>query len=164
MPTPTKTLGAMTKHLTAEEAEARDAAEQSVATGRQVVSLNRPTWLTGRGKKYWDSILDRMAGTAILDDLDAEVLAIYCAQLAERDALQSDLKRARTKREGQEPDMELILALTKQLNAKDAKIKDFASELGCTPSGRVRLAQRRSISAAAAEAGDGDPNGDLFGD
>ena len=159
MPTPAKTLDAMSKNLTRDEKDARLEAEASVNPDRGEVVLKRPTWLTGKGKRYWDSILTRMAGTAILDDLDAEMLAIYCAQLQERDALQADLKKARSSGKGEDPDMELILSLTKQLNAKDAKIRDYASDLGCTPSGRVRLAQKRS--AAALEA---DPDGDLFGD
>lgn len=157
MPTPPKALDAMSKNLTSDEKDARQEAEASVIPDRGKVVLKKPPWLTGKGKKYWDSILDRMAGTAILDDLDAEMLAIYCAQLQERDALQADLAKAR---KAEEPDMELILSLTKQLNAKDSKIRDFASDLGCTPSGRVRLAQKRSAAAAEAT----EPNGDLFGD
>lgn len=163
MPTPTKTLSAMTKHLARADMEARHEAESSVVPGRQEVALDRPSWLTGKGKKYWESILARMQGTAILDDLDAEMLAIYCAQLAERDALQTDLKKARVRKKDEEPDLDLIMSITKQLNAKDAKIRDFASELGCTPSGRVRLAQKRSASVQTAESPE-DPNGDLFGD
>ena len=159
MPTPAKTLDAMSKNLTRDEKDARLGAEASVNPDRGEVALKRPSWLTGKGKRYWDSILTRMAGTAILDDLDAEMLAIYCAQLQERDALQADLKKARSSGKGEDPDMELILSLTKQLNAKDAKIRDYASDLGCTPSGRVRLAQKRSAAAL-----DADPDGDLFGD
>lgn len=158
MPTPTKTTDAMAKHLTKAELEARTAAESGVVPGRAEVVLKKPPWLTGRGKKYWDQILARMQGTVILDDLDTEMLAIYCAQLQERDALQADLKAARNPKDG-EPDMELILSITKQLNAKDSKIRDFANDLGCTPSGRVRLAAKR-----AAHAEEADPYGDLFGD
>ena len=156
MPTPAKTMDAMSKNLTRDQKDARSEAEASVIPDRGVVTLKKPTWLTGKGKKYWDSILERMEGTSILDDLDTEMLAIYCAQLQERDALQADLVAAR---KADEPDIELILTLTKQINAKDAKIRDFASELGCTPSGRVRLAQKRSVAALA----EIDPNGDLFG-
>ena len=159
MPTPAKTLGAMSKNLTRNEKDARLAAEASVNPDRGEVVLAKPKWLTGKGAKYWDSILARMEGTAILDDLDTEMLAIYCAQLQERDALQADLKKARSVRKDEDPDMDLILALTKQLNAKDSKIRDYASDLGCTPSGRVRLAQKRAAKAAEV-----DVDGDLFGD
>lgn len=156
MSTPSKTLDAMSKNLTRDEKDARLEAEASVIPDRGEVVLKKPAWLKGKGKKYWDSILARMKGTAILDDLDAEMLAIYCAQLQERDALQANLENAR---KADDPDMELILSLTKQLNAKDSKIRDFASDLGCTPSGRVRLAQKRAMKASEAE-----PDGDLFGD
>lgn len=159
MPTPAKSLETMSKNLTSEEKTARQEAEASVVPDRNEVVLTRPTWLTGKGKKYWDSILERMAGTAILDDLDGEMLAIYCSQLVERDALQADLKKARNPGKDKEPDMDLVLAISKQLNAKDSKIRDYASDLGCTPSGRVRLAQKRSVAAVA----ETDPNGDLFG-
>lgn len=156
MPTPVKTLDAMSKNLTRDEKDARLEAEGSVIPDRGEVVLKKPPWLKGRGKKYWDSILARMDGTAILDNLDAEMLAIYCSQLQERDSLQSDLDKAR---KADEPDMDLILALTKQLNAKDSKVRDYASDLGCTPSGRVRLAQKRAAKAAEV-----DVDGDLFGD
>lgn len=56
-----------------------------------------------------------MADTAILDDLDAEALGLYCSQLAEREQLESDLAAAR---KVDEPDMNLILSLNKQINAK----------------------------------------------
>lgn len=160
MPTPPKSLEDMNKHLTAEQRQAREQAEQSVKPERDVVTLKKPSWLTGRGKKYWESILARMEGTSILDDLDMECLALYCSQLAERENLQKDLIAVR---KSEEPDMDLILSLNKQINAKDGRIKEYASELGCTPSGRVRLAQKRSAAVAGAEAL-ADPNGDLFGD
>ncbi len=161
MPTPPKALDAMTKHLTAEEKENIQTAEASVLPDRGEIILVKPSWLTqSRGGKYWDSILRRMEGTAILDDLDSEMLAIYCSMLAERDALQKDLNQARRKTNGQEPDLDLILSLSKQLNAKDSKIRDFANDLGCTPSGRIRLATKRAAQAAETT----DPNGDLFGD
>lgn len=158
MPTPAKATIAMTKHMTKAEQDFRMATEDGVVPGRTEVVLKKPPWLTGRGKKYWDQILDRMQGTVILDDLDTEMLAIYCAQLQERDALQADLREARKPKDG-EPDIGLILSITKQLNAKDSKIRDFANDLGCTPSGRVRLAVKRS-----AQAEEIDPYGDLFGD
>lgn len=76
MPTPAKSMDAMSKNLTRDEKDARSQAEASVIPDRGEVNLKKPSWLTGKGKKYWDSILARMAGTAILDDLDTEMLAI----------------------------------------------------------------------------------------
>ncbi len=160
MPTPAKASENMTKHLTAEQKQAREQAEQGVKPVRSQVKLKKPSWIKPKSlaAKFWASILKRMEGTAILDDLDVEVLGLYCAQLQERELLQSDLTAAR---EAEEPDLDLIMALNKQINAKDGRIKEYASELGCTPSGRVRLAQKRSAAAADPVT---DPNGDLFGD
>lgn len=158
MPTPAKTTATMAKNLTAAERAARIAAEDSVVPMRKSVALKKPAWLTGKGAVYWRSIIKRMADVSILDDLDAEALAIYCSQLVERDSLQADLDLARNPEDGTEPDMDLILSLSKQLNAKDAQILKFGAELGCTPSGRIRLAQKRASAAAES------PDGDLFGD
>ena len=67
MPTPPKALDAMAKHLTAEEIEKIQAAESSVIPDRGEVQLIKPKWLSkAKGGTYWDSILDRMQGTAIL--------------------------------------------------------------------------------------------------
>lgn len=156
MPTPVKASENMTKHTTKAEQEARAAAEASVLPDRGAVTLTKPRWLTGKGAKYWSDILARMDGTAILDDLDSEMLAIYCAQLQEREALQKMLKDARSPKDG-ELDQENILALGKRIDALDRSLLSYAEKLGCTPSGRVRLAQKRAAAAAEVE-----PNGDLF--
>ena len=49
MPTPPKSLEDMNKHLTAEQRQAREQAEQSVKPERDVVTLKKPSWLPGRG-------------------------------------------------------------------------------------------------------------------
>lgn len=158
MPTPVKASENMTKHVTKAEQEARTAAEASVNPDRGQVILKMPTWLKGRGKKYWDSILERMECTAILDDLDSEMLAVYCSQLQEREALQDMLASARKPKDGA-PNRDEILAIGKRIDAIDRSLLAYAEKLGCTPSGRVRLAQKRAAAAAETE-----PNGDLFGD
>lgn len=49
-------------------------------------------------------------------------------------------------------------ALTGKLQALERNILQYAEKLGLTPSGRVRLAQKRAQAAAE------EPDGDLFGD
>lgn len=156
MPTPAKTSESMTKHTTKAEQEARQEAEKSVNPDRGEIVLTKPTWLKGKGAKYWKTILARMEGTSILDDLDSEMLAVYCSQLQEREQLQSMLANARAE---EEPDRDAILSISKRIDALDRSLLSYAEKLGCTPSGRVRLAQKRAAAAAEIE-----PNGDLFGD
>lgn len=159
MPTPAKTSENMTKHTTKAEQEVRLAAEESVNPDRGEVVLKKPTWLKGKGSKYWDSILERMESTAILDDLDSEMLAVYCSQLHEREKLLKMLSAARKPKDGGDPKQDDILAISKRIDALDRSLLSYAEKLGCTPSGRVRLAQKRAAAAAEIE-----PNGDLFGD
>lgn len=155
MPTPSKTTDNMTKHMTASEREARLLAEEQLRPLRESVHLKKPPWLKGKGAKYWKSILARMQDTAILDDLDGEMLAAYCSQLQHREELVAMLDEAR---KAIAPDQDGILAISKQINAQDRSLLAYAEKLGCTPSGRVRLAQKRASAAA-----ESDPNGDLFG-
>lgn len=159
MPTPVKTSENMTKHTTKAEQEARQVAEASVNPDRGEIVLTKPPWLKGRGSKYWDLILGRMEGTSILDDLDSEMLAVYCSQLQEREKLLKMLAAARKPNEGETPKQDDILAISKRIDALDRSLLSYAEKLGCTPSGRVRLAQKRAAAAAEIE-----PNGDLFGD
>ena len=51
--------------------------------------------------------------------------------------------------------------MTGKLQALERNLPQYAEKLGLTPSGRVRLAQKRAQAAAEARA---DPDGDLFGD
>ena len=155
MPTPPKSADNMTKHMTAAQREARLMAEEQLQPLREQVRLKKPPWLKGKGAKYWKSILSRMEGTIILDDLDGEMLASYCSQLQHREELVEMLTAAMA---ADEPDQDAVLAISKQINAQDRSLLAYAEKLGCTPSGRMRLAQKR----AAAE--NNEPNGDLFGD
>lgn len=155
MPTPVKSSENMSKHMTKAEKSARQEAEASVRPPRDKVKLRPPPWMNRKGPemKHWKSILKRMEGIDILDDLDAESLGIYCKQLVERETLQEELRLAREASESSKT----VLAYSKQLTALDGRISEYAEKLGLTPSGRVRLAQKR------AEAAGEDPNGDLFG-
>lgn len=155
MPTPAKSAENMTKHMTAAQWEARLLAEERLQPLRQQAVLKKPPWLKGKGARYWKSILKRMEGTAILDDLDGEMLAAYCSQLQHREELVEMLAEAMAE---DPPDQDCILTISKQINAQDRSLLAYAEKLGCTPSGRVRLAQKRAAAAA-----DPEQDGDLFG-
>ena len=52
-------------------------------------------------------------------------------------------------------------AVSGKMQSLERNILQYAEKLGLTPSGRVRLAQKRAQAAAEARA---DPDGDLYGD
>lgn len=200
MPTAAKRSDNMAKHMTQAELDARQQAEAEVLPDRgRGPKLKKPVFVRDNrpANAYWNQIVKRMEGLAILDDLDSEMLAGYCSMLARRDqtiALINQLMALlgvndavasanKTKAKGQDamsdeeweasahqgkgsmsPD-ELIEAVSKldtltgKLQALERNILQYADKLGLTPSGRMRLAQKRAEQAAQA-----DPDGDLYGD
>lgn len=197
MPAAVKASENMSKHLTKAEREVREQAEAAVLPDRgRTAKLKKPAIVSSskRANAYWNQILKQMEGLALLDDLDATVLAGYCSMLARRDqttlligqlmdrlgvqgAVEDGTRRRRkdaalSDREWEDsakaapvltPD-ELVEAaakldaLTGKLQALERNILQYAEKLGLTPSGRVRLAQKRAQAAAE------EPDGDLFGD
>lgn len=196
MPTAAKTAENMAKHLTKEERELRERAEEGVLPDRgREVKLKKPAIISTdrRANAYWNQINKQMEGLTLLDDLDSTVFAGYCSMLARRDqttlligqlmdrlgvqgAVDDGAKRrkkdiALSDREWESsakvrpilaPDdlveaMGKLDALTGKLQALERNILQYAEKLGLTPSGRVRLAQKRA--AAVSEQAD-----DLFGD
>lgn len=141
MAAPVKALEAQVKHLTKEEIEARESAEAAYLPQRPA-KLKMPAAVKAdkAAAVYWRSILKRMEGTGILDDLDAEILGIHCLCLSRRDQLDPV------------EDIKALLTLEKQILA-------YADKLGLTPESRIRLARKHAAKAA-------DPTqvDDLFGD
>jgi len=160
----------MNKNLTKAEIEARSAAEQEALPDRgREAKLTRPKLIKTNktAAKYWRDIIKRMQGLAILDDLDSEMLAGFCSMLARRDewiTISNQLMEALAGQKDADP--EKILEVVSKLDTITAKLQTlernlltYADKLGLTPTGRVRLAQKRAEAAMAA-----DPEGDLFGD
>lgn len=169
MPTPTKAMESMDKHLTNQEKATRAQAEQDTLPDRPQVRLKPPPIMTGipGASGFWKRTLERMEGLSILDDLDSDTLGVYCVMMA-RYKLQCDLlnKTAKAlKPAGDDPDevakvLEQIDAISAKMTTLEKTILQYAERLGLTPTGRVRLAQKRAAAAQAAA----DPDGDLFGD
>ena len=171
MPTPSKAMDNMSKNLTTEERELRAQAEQGVIPDRGgKAELKPPPIMAGipGASGFWKRTLDRMDGLAILDDLDSDALGVYCVMLARYKQQCTLLKQASKALKDAGADVNLIEAAVEQIDSVSSKmttlektILQYADKLGLTPSGRVRLAQRRAAAASASVA---DPDGDLFGD
>lgn len=197
MPAAVKASENMSKHLTKAEREVREQAEAEVLPDRgRAAKLKKPAIVSSskRANAYWNQILKQMEGLALLDDLDATVLAGYCSMLARRDqttlligqlmdrlgvqgAVEDGTRRRRKDAALSDQEWEdsakaapvltpdalveaaaKLDALTGKLQALERNILQYAEKLGLTPSGRVRLAQKRAQAAAE------EPDGDLFGD
>lgn len=171
MPTPPKPLDNLSKNLTAEERAMREQAEEGVLPDRGRESkLEKPAIMTKNAAagRYWKKVLDRMEGLVILDDLDSDALGVYCVMMARYETqcrLLSQagkmLQEAGDNPEAVESAAAKLDAVSGKMQSLERNILQYAEKLGLTPSGRVRLAQKRAAAAAEARA---DPDGDLFGD
>ena len=168
MPTPPKALDSMTKNLTQEERQRREQAENGVIPdrGREVL-LERPAIMTKNAAagRYWKKVLARMEGLVILDDLDSDALGVYCVMMARYEqqckllaGISKQLKAAGSDAEAVSEAVSKLDAVSGKMQSLERNILQYAEKLGLTPSGRIRLAQKRAEQAAKA-----DPDGDLFG-
>ena len=170
MPTPAKALDNMSKNLTDEERRLREQAEAGVMPDRGRESkLEKPAIMTKNpaAGRYWRKVLERMDGLVILDDLDSDALGVYCVMMARYETQCRLLVQASKALKCAEDDPEAVEAAATRLDAVSGKMQSlernilqYAEKLGLTPSGRVRLAQKRAAAAAENK----DPDGDLFGD
>lgn len=169
MPTPPKALDSMAKNLTAEERALREQAERGVIPDRgRAVTLERPAIMTKNAAagRYWKKVLDRMQGLVILDNLDSDALGVYCVMMARYEQQCRLLALVSKQLKGAADDPEAVAEVVSKLDAVNGKMQSlernilqYAEKLGLTPSGRIRLAQKRAKQAAIK-----DPDGDLFGD
>ena len=170
MPTPANALDNMSKNLTDEERRLREQAEAGVMPDRGRESkLEKPAIMTKNpaAGRYWRKVLERMDGLVILDDLDSDALGVYCVMMARYETQCRLLVQAAKALKSAEDDPEAVEAAAARLDAVSGKMQSlernilqYAEKLGLTPSGRVRLAQKRAAAAAENK----DPDGDLFGD
>lgn len=171
MPTPSKALDNMSKNLTEEERQLREQAEEGVIPDRGRESrMEKPAIMTknAAAARYWRKVLERMEGLVILDDLDSDALGVYCVMLARYEQqckvlaqVTKALKNAGENPEAASDAVAKLDAVSGKMQSLERNILQYAEKLGLTPSGRVRLAQKRAQAAAQARA---DPDGDLFGD
>lgn len=171
MPTPPKALDNMSKNLTEEERQLREQAEEGVIPDRGRESrMEKPAIMTknAAASRYWRKVLERMEGLVILDDLDSDALGVYCVMLARYEqqckVLAQVTKALKSVGENPEAASDAVAkldAVSGKMQSLERNILQYAEKLGLTPSGRVRLAQKR---AQVADQNRTDPDGDLFGD
>lgn len=169
MPTPAKALDNMTKNLTSEERALREQAERGVLPDRgREVKLEKPAIMTKNAAagRYWRKVLERMQGLVILDDLDSDALGVYCVMMARYEQqcrllalVSKQLKEAKDGPEAVAEAASRLDTVNGKMQSLERNILQYAEKLGLTPSGRIRLAQKRAEQAAQAN-----PDGDLFGD
>lgn len=120
------------KHWTAAEVEARQAASDGVKR-KGKVALRAPVWLGPDALKVWRRMLRQVEGLDLLDNLDENVLAIYCdAVVKYREASKKMGEATLT-----DDDIKAVQAWARLVAA-------YADKLGFTPAARARLVKKKA--------------------
>jgi P27 family predicted phage terminase small subunit len=86
--------------------------------------------------EYWEEIVTKAEDIRLFDDLDANILAMYCEMLSRRDVLQRMLYTHVANTFTMSEDV------LKSLQAQERLIASYAEKLGLTPNARARLAKK----------------------
>lgn len=122
------------KHWTKSEVENRQEAEKALTRKSRIV-LKAPKWLSTEALLVWKDVRKKLIGIELLDNLDTELLGVYCDAVAKYKAL------------GQR---EFISDEdTKALQSWARLILNYAEKLGLSPGGRARLARKRAPTKEA---------------
>lgn len=169
MPTAAKSLDSMNKNLTNEEREIREKVEASIMPDRGGSAALVPPPMAKANTaamRYWSRILEQMEGLSILDDLDSDTLGVYCIMLSRYEEQCKLLRKVKTMVSKAKDDSDAVSAAISKMDAVSGKMQSlernilqYAEKLGLTPSGRVRLAQKRAAALIEPD----DPDGDLYG-
>ena len=154
----------MSKNLTLAERSAREQAQRETLPARDKVRLKAPAYVREdtAAARYWKQTIKRMEGITLLDDLDTEMLAVYCTMLSRRDEMNGLCRRllAAVDDEAAEDRLAVMTkldGLLAKLQGQERTILQYADRLGLTPSGRVRLARKRAEERTVSD------DDDLFG-
>ena len=89
-----------------------------------------------KAMEYWEEIVTKAEDIRLFDDLDANILAMYCEMLSRRDVLQRMLYTHVANTFTMSEDV------LKSLQAQERLIASYAEKLGLTPNARARLAKK----------------------
>jgi len=139
MPTPVKRSGNIRKHWTNAEKAARNRAEGALSRQKRV-SLRAPKWLDAEARAIFMETKRRLKGLELLDNVDAELLGIYCDAVAKYRAGSRLISHARQ-----------IGSMTNDEDVKNCQswarlVAGYAEKLGLTPNARARLAKKKAES------------------
>jgi len=126
------------KHWTAAEVESRQKAADGMKR-KTKVSLRAPDWLSDEARKVWARVRKQAAGLEILDNLDSEMLAIYCDAVVNYRLTSKHMviKDENGDLLGREEVIKLAQSWARVVAA-------YSDKLGLSPASRARLAKKRA--------------------
>lgn len=125
------------KHWTKSEVESRQAAEEKTRRKKRPM-LKPPAWLTPEALEVWKDLKKKLRDIELLDNLDAELLGMYCDAVVHYKEASGILNGAK------EHGSLMMEEPSKTAQAWLRLVLQLSEKLGLTPGGRARLAKRRA--------------------
>ena len=141
------------KHWTKEQVEKRAEAAQSVKR-KSPVKLKMPDWLNDESRLIWKKTLRDMKEFDVLDNVDADALAIYCDAVVNYQLATLEVReRGYTTENAQ--GTETVSPYVRAAQSYARVVIQYSDKLGLNASARARLAKKKADIEV-------DPNADLF--
>ena len=144
---PTKAVSAETmeigkkgggKHWTADEVAARKAAAATLK--REKINITPPEYLSSGALFIWNRVMNDTQQIELLDNLDVDILAMYCDAVDKYQTLSKIILSGRVESAVDGDAM-------KMLQGWSRIISSCADKLGFTPGARARLIKKRAAAA-----------------
>ncbi len=131
------------KHWTAAEVAARQVAQEQAQRTKRV-TLKPPAWVKESEAvlAVWKDVIKKLRGIELLDNIDSELLALYCDAIVQYRACSRRISMPVHREDGEEPAP--IDEPIKAMQAWSRIVAMYADKLGLTPGGRARLAKRKA--------------------
>jgi P27 family predicted phage terminase small subunit len=129
------------KHWTKAEIESR-AEAQKESVRRKRITLKPPDWLSDEALKVWKDLKKKLKDIELLDNLDTEMLAIYCDAIVHYRETIALLNYDRVVTKDGRPVFREDIEKAAQSWARI--IANYADKLGLSPAGRARLAKKKA--------------------
>jgi P27 family predicted phage terminase small subunit len=126
------------RHWTKAEISARETAADDQQRDTRTY-LRAPDWLGDEARKVWDGVKGKLRGIELLDNLDTELLAVYCDAVVQY--------RLASARLGYTDEAGVLTRTDEDVKAAQSWariVAMYADKLGLTPGGRARLAKKKA--------------------
>lgn len=142
------------KHWTKTEVEKRKAAAQAFQRNN-IAELQMPEWLNDEAQKVWNKVIKDMSEFEILDNVDADSLAVYCDAVAKYQELTTKVREngyITINAQG----TETVSPYVRASQGYARIMMQYADKLGLNANARARLAKKKADTV--------DESKSMFGD
>jgi P27 family predicted phage terminase small subunit len=130
------------KHWTRKEIESRKKSAEKTKR-KSSIQLEMPEWLNDSAKKIWNKTLSDMQEFEVLDNVDADSLAIYCDAVAKYTECTIEISKSGYTSENKHG-AETVSPYVRAAQSYSRIVMQYADKLGLNANSRARLAKKQA--------------------